>query len=66
MKVTDISFRGRIGSFQSARIRNQVAWKPKFEEAFMISLLSVLVIGILLIIGGVELNPGPLRITVST
>lgn len=63
MKSTDISFRAKIGSFHPNRIKNRYANSMilylssiKYKNVLSASLLLIL-----LLIGNVELNPGPVR-----
>ena len=60
MKNTDISFRGKIGSFQPRQIRFILKTVKSFQNLKKSNNIVIfLIMSILLLIGNVEPNPGP-------
>ena len=64
MKISDVSWRTRIGSFNVAH-RLASSLNINGRHSILLSLICGITLGILLVMDGVEINPGPVSVSIG-
>ena len=62
MKITDVSWRARVGGFNRAT-HLSISSTPRGMDSFLQGMVCALTLAILLMVAGVEMNPGPVSVS---
>ena len=62
MKMSDVSWRARVGGFNRAT-HLSISSTPRGMDSFLQGMVCALTLAILLMVAGVEMNPGPVSVS---